>query len=104
MFGTIAVLVLIILANVSAQSNSSCVQVVDSTAAGVSPYPDDEPSLTFMMEGATNLKTNTVSFFENVQFGRGWIGCLCSYSSTHRLIYSRPVTERLFSGLVLNNE
>ena len=69
MFGTIAVLVLMILAHVSAQSISSCVQVVDSTAAGVSPYPDDEPSLTFTMEGATNLKTNTVSFFENHNLG-----------------------------------
>lgn len=29
------------------------IQVVDGTAAGVSPYPGDEPSLTFMMEGAT---------------------------------------------------
>ena len=60
MFGIIMAL-LIFLAQASAQFNSSCVQVMDSAAAGASPYPDDEPSLTFTMEGATNLKTNTVS-------------------------------------------
>eukprot|EP00752_Nemacystus_decipiens_P006426 g5789.t1 len=60
MFGTIAAL-LLVLAHVSAQTNSSCVQVVEGAAAGLSPYPDDEPSLTFTMEGATNLKTNNVN-------------------------------------------
>eukprot|EP00903_Cladosiphon_okamuranus_P012576 g11773.t1 len=60
MFGTVVAL-LMVLAHGSAQTNSSCVRVVDGTAAGVSPYPDDEPSLTFTMEGATNLKTNTVN-------------------------------------------
>lgn len=59
MFRTI--IALLILAQGSAQFNSSCVQVLNITAAGASPYPDDEPSLAFTMQGATNLKTNTVS-------------------------------------------
>ncbi|CAB1109109.1 unnamed protein product [Ectocarpus sp. CCAP 1310/34] len=50
-----------LLANGSAQSNTSCVQVVDSSAADASPYPEDEPSLTFTMEGATTLRTNIVN-------------------------------------------
>lgn len=69
MFGTIVAL-LMVLAHGSAQLNTSCVQIVDSSDAGGSPYPDDEPSLTFTMEGATNLKTNTVSLFENQQLLR----------------------------------
>eukprot|EP00903_Cladosiphon_okamuranus_P014706 g13628.t1 len=51
---------LMVVANGSAQFNSSCVQIVNS-GDGVSPYPDDEPSLAFTIEGATNLKTNTVN-------------------------------------------
>lgn len=69
MFGIIMAL-LIFLAQASAQFNSSCVQVMDSAAAGASPYyPDDEPSLTFTMEGATNLKTNTVSSRSSAPLG-----------------------------------
>lgn len=64
MFRTVFAL-LMVLAHGSAQFNSSCVQIVNSTAAGVSPYFDDEPSLAFTMEGATNLKTNTVSLCQN---------------------------------------
>lgn len=60
MFTTVFTL-LMVLAHGSAQFNSSCVQIVDSTAAGVSLYLDDEPSLAFTMEGVTSLKTNTVS-------------------------------------------
>lgn len=88
-----------VLAHGSAQTNSSCVQVVGGTAAGVSPYPDDEPSLTFTMEGATNLKTNTVNFLEDCNSsGRD--------GTTVRLVlaFARSSTERLFSKLIPHAE
>jgi len=51
------VALLITLALASAQT--SCVKVVNSTDD--SPYPDNEPSLTFTMDGVTNFTTNSVS-------------------------------------------
>lgn len=90
---------LVVLAQGSAQFNSSCVQVLNSTAAGVSPYPADEPSLAFTMEGVTNLKTNNVSSWENRQLvGVGRNGYW--RSPTHR-----PNTKRVYfqSGYCTRN-
>ena len=51
---------LVTLALGSAQPNTSCVKVVNSTDA--SPYSDEEPSLTFTMDGVTNFTANSVSW------------------------------------------
>lgn len=61
MLGTIVAL-LLILGHGRAQLNTSCVQLVDGTAADASPYSDNEPSLTFTMAGVTDVQENTVSF------------------------------------------
>ena len=60
MFRAIAVL-LVALAHGSAQSNTSCVQVFDNSAVESSPYDGYQPSLTFTLEGASSVETNTVS-------------------------------------------
>lgn len=71
---------LVTLALGSAQPNTSCVKVVNSTDA--SPYSDEEPSLTFTMDGVTNFTANSVSWSAAVKlvgylFGVGEASFMC---------------------------
>ncbi|CAM9329857.1 unnamed protein product [Ectocarpus sp. 8 AP-2014] len=60
MLRAIAVL-LAALAHGSAQFNTSCVQVFDKSAVESSPYDGYQSSLTFTLEGASSVETNTVN-------------------------------------------
>lgn len=64
MFRAIVVL-LVVLAYGSAQSNTSCVQVFDNSITDSSLYYDYGPSFMFTLEGASSVETNTVSLYGN---------------------------------------